>query len=113
MLARTARPALVAALLLCAGPGCARHPAPSGRVVVDYWEKWNGFEADAMRSIVEAFNRSQDRIEVHFLSVDEVDTKLLLAASSGHPPDIAGLWSENIPDFAEKGALTPLDGALA
>ena len=113
MLARTARPALVAALLLCAGPGCARPPAPGGRVVVDYWEKWNGFEADAMRSIVDTFNRSQDRIEVHFLSVDEVDTKLLLAASSGHPPDIAGLWSENIPDFAEKGALTPLDGALA
>lgn len=111
MPARCARLALVAALL--AGAGCAREPAKQGRVVVDYWEKWNGFEADAMRSIVEAFNRSQDRIEVHFLSVDEVDTKLLLAASSGHPPDIAGLWSENIPDFAEKGALTPLDGALA
>jgi ABC-type glycerol-3-phosphate transport system substrate-binding protein len=112
MFARTARPALVAGLLLAAA-GCARQPAPGARVVVDYWEKWNGFEADAMRSIVDTFNRSQDRIEVHFLPVDEVDTKLLLAASSGHPPDIAGLWSENIPDFAEKGALTPLDGALA
>jgi multiple sugar transport system substrate-binding protein len=112
MPARPARLALAAVLLLAAG--CARHAEPAGgRVVVDYWEKWTGFEADAMRSIVDAFNRSQDRIEVHFLTVSEVDTKLLLAASSGHPPDVAGLWSENIPDFAEKGALTPLDGALA
>jgi len=80
---------------------------------VNYWEKWSGFEADAMQAIVDDFNRSQDRIEVRFLSVSEVDTKLLLAASSGHPPDVAGLWSENIPDFSEKGALTPLDGRLA
>ena len=72
-----------------------------------------GFEADAMQAVVNDFNRSQDRIEVRFLSVSEVDTKLLLAASSGHPPDVAGLWSDNIPDFSEKGALTPLDGGLA
>jgi len=107
-------------IALCLGligalAGCSRAPeagAP-GRVVIDYWEKWVGFEADSMRAVVDDFNRSQDRIEVHFLSVSEVDTKLLLATSSGHPPDVAGIWSENIPDFAEKGALTPLDRGLA
>jgi ABC-type glycerol-3-phosphate transport system substrate-binding protein len=96
--------------------GCTRQAvdgAAGSRVTVDYWEKWSGFEADAMQAVVDDFNRSQDRIEVRFLSVSEVDTKLLLAASSGHPPDVAGLWSENIPDFSEKGALTPLDGGLA
>ena len=93
--------------------GCARQAAPLGsRIVVNYWEKWSGFEADSMRGVVDDFNRSQDRIEVRFLSIAGVDTKLLLATSSGHPPDIAGLWSENIPDFSEKGALTPLDGGL-
>jgi multiple sugar transport system substrate-binding protein len=82
-------------------------------VVVSYWEKWSGFEADSMQAVVDDFNRSQGRIEVRFLSVSQVDIKLLLAASSGHPPDVAGLWSENIPDFSEKGALTPLDRGLA
>src|ERR1019366_3836908 len=105
------------AMLLALGfGGCARHADEGGdgaRVVVNYWEKWSGFEADSMQAVVDDFNRSQDRIEVRFLSVSEVDTKLLLAASSGHPPDVAGLWSENIPDFSEKGALTPLDGGLA
>src|ERR1035438_4453197 len=103
-------------MLAAALAGCARHAdgnVARGRVIVNYWEKWSGFEADAMQAVVDDFNRSQDRIEVRFLSVSEVDTKLLLAASSGHPPDVAGLWSENIPDFSEKGALTPLDGGLA
>ncbi len=108
---------LLSFVFLAAGlVGCARPAggnAAGRRVVVSYWEKWSGFEADAMQAIVDDFNRSQDRIEVRFLSVSEVDTKLLLAASSGHPPDVAGLWSENIPDFSEKGALTPLDGGLA
>jgi ABC-type glycerol-3-phosphate transport system substrate-binding protein len=80
---------------------------------VNYWEKWSGFEADSMQSVIDDFNRSQNRIEVRLLSVSQVDIKLLLATSSGHPPDVAGLWSENIPDFSEKGALTPLDGGLA
>lgn len=87
--------------------------AASGRVVVDYWEKWTGFEAAAMQSVIDDFNRAQDRIEVRMLSVSPIDVKLLLAASSGHPPDLAGLWSFSLPDFAEKGALTPLDEALA
>lgn len=82
-------------------------------MIVDYWEKWSGFEADSMQSVIDDFNRSQERIEVRFLSVSQVDIKLLLATSSGHPPDVAGLWSENIPDFSEKNALTPLDGGLA
>jgi ABC-type glycerol-3-phosphate transport system substrate-binding protein len=111
----TRRFALAVLLALGLG-GCTRRAdegAAGARVAVDYWEKWSGFEADSMQQIVDDFNRSQDRIEVRFLSVSQVDIKLLLATASGHPPDVAGLWSENIPDFSEKGALTPLDGGLA
>jgi multiple sugar transport system substrate-binding protein len=96
--------------------GCRARPPQAtadGRVVITYWEKWSGFEADAMREVVADFNRSQTAIEVRFLSISPIDVKLLLAASSGHPPDLAGLWSFSLPDFAEKGALLPLDEALA
>lgn len=115
-------PALLSRLLpaLCAaGAGLALAVAPARaaggpeRVVIDYWEKWSGFEADAMRAVIQDFNASQDGIEVRFLTVSPIDVKLLLAASSGHPPDVAGLWEYNLPDFAEKGALLPLDAALA
>ena len=112
MAAPLLRLALAAAAAACL-QGCARTGGEGRRVVVNYWEKWSGFEAASMQDIVDDFNHSQDRIEVRMLSVSEVDTKLLLATASGHPPDLAGLWSENIPDFSEKGALTPLDRGLA
>jgi len=100
--------------ILIAMSGCtAKAHAHGGRVVVNYWEKWSGFEADAMQTIINDFNRSQDRIEVRFLSISPIDVKLLLAASAGNPPDLAGIWEYNIPDLAEKGALLPLDEELA
>lgn len=91
-------------------PGAA---SPDNRVIVNYWEKWSGFEADAMQSVIDDFNRTQDRIEVRLLTVSPIDVKLMLAASGGNPPDLAGLWEYSIPDFAEKGALLPLDQELA
>ncbi len=100
---------LLAGLALAA---VASGAAAAERVVIDYWEKWAGFEADAVRAVVNDFNRSQDRIEVRLLTISPIDVKLMLAASSGNPPDVAGLWEYNIPDFAEKGALLPLDAAL-
>lgn len=100
-------------VLLTWGQLSAAENGGGQRVVINYWEKWTGAEAEAMQGIVNDFNRSQNRIEVRFLSVSPIDVKLLLAASSGSPPDVAGLWSFSIPDFAEKGALLPLDAALA
>jgi ABC-type glycerol-3-phosphate transport system substrate-binding protein len=99
--------ATVLSLFVLLMPGAA-----SARIVVNYWEKWAGFEAEAMQAVVDDFNRSQDRIEVHLLTISPIDVKLMLAASGGNPPDLAGLWEYNIPDFAEKGALLPLDEEL-
>jgi ABC-type glycerol-3-phosphate transport system substrate-binding protein len=96
--------------------GCARAPddkTEDGRTIIEYWEKWTGFEGEAMQAVVDAFNASQDRIFVKKLTVSEVDQKLMLAAAGGNPPDLAGLWSYSVPDFAEKGALIPISGLLA
>ena len=93
---------------LLALTGC-HDRVPAGRVEVTYWEKWTGFEDDAMTEIVDDFNKSQDRIFVKKIAVSEMLRKVMLATAGGNPPDIAGIWSSNIPDFAEKGALTPLN----
>ncbi len=103
---------LAIALFSVTGNAVAKERA-NERVVINYWEKWSGFEAEAMQSIIDDFNRSQNRIEVRFLSISPIDEKLMLAASAGNPPDLAGIWEYNIPDLAEKGALLPLDEALA
>lgn len=83
-----------------------------GRVIVTYWEKWTGFEGEAMQAVVDDFNASQDSIFVDKLTVSEIDRKFLLATSGGNPPDVVGLWSHSINGYADKGALTPLDGAI-
>ena len=78
------------------------------RVTVVYWEKWTGAEADEMRKVVNAFNRSQDKIFVKYLSISGVNTKTMLATSGGNPPDVAGIWQEDIFQFSDAGALTDL-----
>ena len=85
------------------------HPVQSGKITIQYWEKWNGFEADAMRAVVDDFNSSQDRIFVDYTSVSNLDRKLMLATAGGVPPDVAGIYSNTLPVYAENNALTPLD----
>jgi multiple sugar transport system substrate-binding protein len=83
------------------------------RTVIRYWEKWTGFEAEAMRKVVDDFNASQDRIYVDFSSVSQIDRKFMLSTAGGVPPDVAGIWSVSLPIFAENNALTPLDKLAA
>lgn len=84
-------------------------PPHEGRVVVNYWEKWTGKEADAMRAVVDRFNQMQSRIWVNYLSISAVDQKTLLATAGNRPPDIVGLWDNNVSQFADDMAIMPLD----
>ncbi|MGE9296414.1 MAG: ABC transporter substrate-binding protein [Puniceicoccales bacterium] len=88
-------------------------PRADGRIEIEYWEKWTGFEREAMAELVDEYNASQDKVFVDFLSVSNIDRKLMLATAGGNPPDLAGLWTVNLPVFASNGALMPLDSMLA
>ncbi len=107
-----ALPVLLAALLLplCSCTRNAAGRAENGRIEISYWEKWTGFEDDAMQAVVDDFNHSQNRIVVRELSgIGEIERKLMLATAGGDPPDVAGVYAATLPGFSEKGALTPLD----
>jgi len=91
-------------------------PAQYDDVVnVTYWEKWTGFEGEAMQRTIELFNskhfRNQKNQIIHcrYLTTTQVDRKSLLGIAGGNPPDLAGFWSYNTFSFADMGALTPLD----
>ena len=92
------------------GESVVSRNARPDRVTVVYWEKWTGHEADEMRKVVDAFNRSQSRVFVKYLSISSVDQKTMLATSGGSPPDVAGIWQQQVFQFAELGALTELTG---
>ncbi len=94
--------------MLCALSACHPTAPHDGRVVVRYWDKWNGFEAEAMRAVVDDFNAGQNRVWVDYSAVSQLNHKLLLATSGGVPPDVAGMYAEDLPVYAENNALTPL-----
>jgi multiple sugar transport system substrate-binding protein len=80
-----------------------------GPVHIAYWEKWTGFEGDAMQDVVNAFNRKQSRIHVDLLTVSNIQNKTLLAVAGGNPPDVAGLFGPNMAQYADDNAIVPLD----
>src|SRR5687767_9359222 len=96
------------ALLAFAGPARAAEPPP-GRVVVSYWEKWTSSERDAMQAVVDDFNASQSKIFVVHTALSGVNQKTLMATAGGNPPDLAGVWANDVVDYADRDALTPLD----
>ena len=91
----------------------ARSDIRDGRVVVTYWEKWSGFEGEAIKQTVDAFNHRQDAIFVELTLQGDITPKVRIATAGGNPPDLAGLYSFDIPVFAAQNALVPLDTMLA
>jgi multiple sugar transport system substrate-binding protein len=103
---------LALSVLLVALPAGAKargDRTDDGRIRLEYWDKWSGFEMDAMRAVVDDFNASQRRIFVDFVSVSGISQKTLIAVAGGHPPDIAGVWATDVIDYADKGAALALD----
>lgn len=84
-----------------------------GPIRVVYWEKWTGFEGDAMRAVVDEFNRSQKAIFVDLLTISGIQDKTLLAVAGGNPPDVAGLYGPNVAQYADDMAILPLDAYCA
>jgi ABC-type glycerol-3-phosphate transport system substrate-binding protein len=107
---------VVTALLLLAFGPRATDEFPEDCVIVDYWEQWTGYEEAGMRAIVDEFNRTvgrEKKIFVRYLSTSAIQQKTLVATAAGAPPDIAGAWNQNIPQFAALDALEPLDEMAA
>ncbi len=89
---------------------------PRDRVIVDYWEKWTGDEATQMKQIVDEFNRTvgaEKKIYVRYVSTSSISQKTLVSTAAGVPPDIAGLWNENIVQYAATDGLEPLEDLAA
>jgi len=85
---------------------------PPGFTVVEYWEKWNGPEFLGMKQIVDDFNNSvgkEKKIYVRYMSMSEIDRKTLMSIAAGVPPDVAGIWDQQVAQYAAIGAAQPLD----
>lgn len=102
---------------------CSRGAEPHAARHITYWEKWTGFESQAMDAVVDDFNRkevlhaqadsSYAPIEVEKIAITNVEQKLLIAIAGGNPPDLAGNYSFYVAAYADNGALTDLGPMLA
>jgi multiple sugar transport system substrate-binding protein len=105
-----------AAVFLVRGTPRPAEDVPGDFVVVRYWEKWTGNEGAQMRAIVDEFNRTvgrEKKIHVAYMSMSNIDHKTLVATAAGVPPDIAGLWDQQVAQYAALGAAEPLDDLAA
>jgi ABC-type glycerol-3-phosphate transport system substrate-binding protein len=108
--------AVVAVAFLVEGSIGSGDELPRGFVVVEYWEKWVGNEATQMQQIVKDFNQTvgrEKKIYVRYMSMTDIDQKTLVAISAGVPPDVAGLWDQQVAQYAALGAAEPLDDLAA
>src|SRR3954463_11391595 len=122
---RAGRAALFSALALAAlaaTPGCSTNTNKQAPRHITYWEKWTGFEGEAMDAVIDDFNAKEVEkaksdagyapIEVEKITISNVEQKLLIAIAGGNPPDLAGNYSFFVAAYADNGALTDLGPLL-
>ncbi|HKO50867.1 MAG TPA: extracellular solute-binding protein [Polyangiaceae bacterium] len=112
-----------ASVALAATSGCSPSPDKQAPRHITYWEKWTGFEGEAMAAVIDDFNAQEvahakvDRnyapIEVEKVTISKIEQKLLIAIAGGNPPDLAGHYSFSVAAYADHGALSELGPMLA
>jgi multiple sugar transport system substrate-binding protein len=108
---------------LAVTPGCSKKADKQTPRHVTYWEKWTGFEGEAMDAVIDDFNAKElahakadpnyAPIEVEKVTISKLEQKLLIAIAGGNPPDLAGNYSFCVAAYADNGALTDLGPLLA
>ena len=115
--------AIGASLALAASSGCSTASNKQTPRHITYWEKWTGFEGEAMDAVIDDFNAKEAAhaqadpsyapIEVEKVTISKIEQKLLIAIAGGNPPDLAGHYSFAVAAYADHGALTDLGPMLA
>ncbi|MBX7166256.1 MAG: extracellular solute-binding protein [Pirellulales bacterium] len=88
-----------------------RPAVPPGRSEVVFWHFWGGKERAVVEQIVARFNAAQPCYLVRAVAVpgNNLDLKFFLSVAGGDPPDVLNQDDPIVADWAERGALVPLD----
>ncbi|NYD66989.1 ABC transporter substrate-binding protein [Agromyces atrinae] len=104
--------AALASAMLLALTGCSTGtPESDGTVELTFWHGYTEADGDVLNALVDEFNESQDEIEITPVVkpwATLIDT-VLPALTSGTGPQLLAMPPEQIPVYASKGALLPLD----
>ncbi len=83
----------------------------AGRQEVVFWHFWGGADREVVDRITAGFNAAQQEYFVRAIAMpgNNLDMKLFLAVTGGDPPDLVNQDDPILADWAERGAIMPLD----
>ena len=116
---RTRAIALLAGVAVVAGlAGCSsgsKSSAGGGVVDLSFWNGLTGPDKPAVDQIISSFNQSHPKIKVTSDPIpwDVLYTKLLPAFGAGKGPDLIGISSDQLPGYASKHVIQPLDSMFS
>lgn len=97
---------------LAATAASSRPAARSGEVTITFWNGFTGPDRPALEALVKKFNDANAgkvKIDMTITPWDVFFEKLLPSWASGKGPDLVGFDSAQLPQYADKGVLAPLD----
>lgn len=88
-----------------------RHGSSGNHVTLTYWNGFTGPDGPTVVALVKKFNATHPdiTIKMSIMSWDVFYEKLLPALAAGTGPDIAGMDTQELPQYAVKHVFAPLD----
>ncbi len=110
----------IACLLICSllllSLGCGVRSRAIGATEIIYWTGWSGHELESQQKLIDEFNRGHPRIRVRLLTQFNSTgsyQKVRIALAGGATPDVMStVWANELPAYALRGVLLPLDSYL-
>ena len=82
------------------------------KIVITYWNGFTGTDGEVMQRIVDNYNESNQlnvEIQMERVSWDTLYQQLATSLPVGDGPDITAFATERIGEYAESGAIKPID----
>jgi multiple sugar transport system substrate-binding protein len=104
----------VFALMGCAsrGPGVA----DDGRTLVSVWHPWGGAMTPRIEKVLQRFEQTHPNVKLRVLFTPNDlsnNQKFFTSVAAGRPPDVIFVDGPQVAEWAERGALQPLDAFIA
>jgi multiple sugar transport system substrate-binding protein len=102
-------------LLLLLLSGCAARESDrdeQGRLIVSVWHPWGGAMTPRIQKVMDAFEQAHPGIQLRILFTPNDlsnNQKFFTSVAASRPPDVIFVDGPQVAEWAERGALQPLD----
>ena len=104
---------LATLLMLTLALGMTSFAGAEEKIELTMWGGWSGDNIALFDEMLDAYNQSQDKVNITYQYVDSLEQKLLTSIAGGDTCDVV-LWDRfNTSSYAPKGALLALDDMIA